>query len=266
MRPALAVLLAILLALPARPAAAQSSACGFALGFKAIVDQIPELVGRCLEDEHFNTANGNAEQRTTAHHGQGGLLVWRKADNWTAFTDGYWTWVNGPNGLQQRLNAERFSWEATEPPAAQVGPVDRIDFVRRRARDLGVGPFELLLLCEREAPPIEEGGKLYAPGRQPSSRSRQTLGLSMQPYSGVCFDGAPRPRPASSLSPLTRTEFLQVLAGALGVRPVDVLRYCSDKPAPVDEGGLLYRPGYEPSNENRKFFGLSVQPYYDVCY
>jgi hypothetical protein len=41
----------------------------------------------------------------------GGLLVWRKADNWTAFTDGYRTWINGPAGIQQRLNTQRFSWE-----------------------------------------------------------------------------------------------------------------------------------------------------------
>jgi hypothetical protein len=44
------------------------------------------------------------------------LLVWRKADNWTAFTDGYRTWLNGPQGLQQRLNTELFPWEAA--PAA----------------------------------------------------------------------------------------------------------------------------------------------------
>jgi len=26
------------------------------------------------------------------------VLVWRKADNRTAFTDGYRTWINGPRG------------------------------------------------------------------------------------------------------------------------------------------------------------------------
>ncbi len=26
-------------------------------------------------------------------------MAWRKADNWTAFTNGYKTWLNGPNGL-----------------------------------------------------------------------------------------------------------------------------------------------------------------------
>src|SRR2546425_9627105 len=114
------LLVLVLAALPA-PAAAQP-ACAFKLGFKAITDQIPETVGGCLEDEHFNTANGNAEQRTTAHHGRGGLLVWRKADNWTAFTDGYWTWINGPFGLQQRLNTQRFPWEAGVMPAAPAPP------------------------------------------------------------------------------------------------------------------------------------------------
>jgi hypothetical protein len=92
--------------------------CELKLGFKALADQVPDVVGACLENERFNTANGNSEQRTTAHHGKGGLLVWRKADNWTAFTDGYWTWVNGPFGVARRLNTETFDWEAPAPPAA----------------------------------------------------------------------------------------------------------------------------------------------------
>jgi hypothetical protein len=110
-------LFALLLAmLPA--AAAAAPACDFKLGFKALHDQIPDAVGGCLENESHNTRNGNTEQRTTAHHGKGGLLVWRKADNWTAFTDGHWTWVNGPFGVQRRLNAgPLFGWEA--PAAAQ---------------------------------------------------------------------------------------------------------------------------------------------------
>jgi hypothetical protein len=93
---------------PLAPAAAlQAGGCRFVLGFAALREAIgPEVVGACLEDERFNPANGNAEQPTT-----GGLLVWRKADNWTAFTDGFRTWVNGPFGLQLRLNTERFEWE-----------------------------------------------------------------------------------------------------------------------------------------------------------
>ena len=73
-----------------------------------------DIVGQCLENEHYNTI-GDSVQQTT-----GGLLVWRKADNWTAFTDGYRTWINGPNGLQQRLNTQRFEWEADYAPGGGI--------------------------------------------------------------------------------------------------------------------------------------------------
>ena len=99
---------ALFLLIPTSVAAAE---CQFVLGFKTLRDLIgPETVGECLENEHHG-ANGDALQQTT-----GGLLVWRKADNWTAFTDGYRTWINGPNGLVQRLNTERFAWEADYAP------------------------------------------------------------------------------------------------------------------------------------------------------
>lgn len=99
----LASLVASMVAIPAPSVAAD---CQFVHGFKLIKDMIPDLVGDCLENEHHNPENGDGLQATS-----GGLLVWRKADNWTAFTDGYRTWMNGPNGLQQRLNTERFAWE-----------------------------------------------------------------------------------------------------------------------------------------------------------
>jgi hypothetical protein len=41
----------------------------------------------------------------------GGLLAWREADNWTAFTDGAQTWINGPQVLAQRPNTTRVPWE-----------------------------------------------------------------------------------------------------------------------------------------------------------
>ena len=89
--------------------------CEFILGFatlKALIDDAegPDKVGECLETQRFNPENGDALQQTT-----GGLLVWRKADNWTAFTDGYRTWINGPHGLQARLNTEQFDWEQPTP-------------------------------------------------------------------------------------------------------------------------------------------------------
>ena len=77
---------------------------------------IPQTVGACLENEHHNPENGDGLQATV-----GGLLVWRKADNWTAFTDGYRTWINGPNGLQQRLNSQRFVWEANPDGLPVIG-------------------------------------------------------------------------------------------------------------------------------------------------
>ena len=110
----LAILLAtaLFLFLPSSVTAAE---CQFVLGFKMLRDLIGhDIVGECLEDERY-AANGNSEQHTT-----GGLLVWRKADNWTAFTDGYRTWINGPNGLVQRLNTERFAWEADYAPGGGV--------------------------------------------------------------------------------------------------------------------------------------------------
>ena len=111
------VLLTVMLAHLIVPASANAAECRFVLGFaalKALIDEAegPATVGECLENEHFNPANGDSLQRTT-----GGLMVWRKHDNWTAFTDGYRTWINGPFGLQKRLNTERFEWES-EPPSA----------------------------------------------------------------------------------------------------------------------------------------------------
>ena len=83
------------------------------LGFKSMRDLIGhEIVGECLENEHHG-ANGDGLQKTTD-----GLLVWRKADNRTAFTDGYRTWIDGPNGLEQRLNTELLPWEAEQAIAA----------------------------------------------------------------------------------------------------------------------------------------------------
>ncbi|HEU0169481.1 MAG TPA: hypothetical protein VFS62_17035 [Chloroflexota bacterium] len=89
------------------PVHAQSTGCQFVLGFQVLHDMDAADVGSCLDNQSLAAASGDQQQHTT-----GGLLVWRKADNWTAFTNGYWTWINGPAGLVQRLNTQRFSWEA----------------------------------------------------------------------------------------------------------------------------------------------------------
>ncbi len=94
----------LLVGVPVAPAQAQS--CQFVLGFATLHNLIPQIVGQCLENEHHNPINGDGLQMTT-----NGLLVWRKSDNFTAFTDGFRSWVNGPFGVQTRLNSQRFFWE-----------------------------------------------------------------------------------------------------------------------------------------------------------
>lgn len=93
---------------------AQPGNCVFQLGFatlrEMVVAQNGDIVGQCLENEFHNAFNGDGLQRTT-----GGLMAWRKADNWTAFTNGATTWLNGPCGLQSRPNPEIggyvYAWE-----------------------------------------------------------------------------------------------------------------------------------------------------------
>ena len=99
------------------PALAQAvGPCSYKFGFKALYDQIPNVVGSCGENEHFEPSTGNTLQKTS-----GGLLVWRQADNWTAFTNGSTTWILGPYGLVRRPNAgPLFDWEAAA--VAQTAP------------------------------------------------------------------------------------------------------------------------------------------------
>lgn len=107
------ILVLMLATVPYSPVRAQVD-CSFKLGFAMLRDLISatesDLVGVCLEDERFEPETGNVLQRT-----KGGLMVWRKADNWTAFTNGHTTWINGPDGLASRPNAgPLFPWEAAE--------------------------------------------------------------------------------------------------------------------------------------------------------
>ncbi len=109
-----ALALVLALALVARPA--QAATCQYVLGFATLHNLIPNVVGNCVTDEYHDGV-GNGYQQTV-----NGLMQWRKADNWTAFTNGYQTWVNGPRGIQQRLNTQRFAWEANREGLPYVGP------------------------------------------------------------------------------------------------------------------------------------------------
>jgi hypothetical protein len=95
---------------------AQARGCVFVLGFGELRHKIgPAVVGDCLEDQ-TGGENGDTVQRTT-----NGMLVWRKADNRAAFTDGATTWIDGPYGLQTRLSHERLAWENALPGAVLPG-------------------------------------------------------------------------------------------------------------------------------------------------
>jgi len=84
------------------------------MGFATLASLIPSIVGQPTANERFDPATGQTIQPTTR-----GLLVWRKADNATAFTDGATTWILGPNGLEERPNDSLFAWE--RPVVGQEG-------------------------------------------------------------------------------------------------------------------------------------------------
>ena len=93
-----------------------SSNCQFVMGFKDLHDADPSDVGDCMDNQVL-TSTG-AEQHTTK-----GLLAWRRVDNWTAFTNGQFTWILGPEGLVSRGNQDRFPWEAGETPPPTPTPI-----------------------------------------------------------------------------------------------------------------------------------------------
>lgn len=95
--------------------AAYAQTCTFQLGFAALHDQIPEIVGDCIDNVQYDGISGDGLQTTT-----NGLLVWRKNDNLTAFTNGDQTWLDGPFGIQTRLDAQRFFYEANPDNLAVV--------------------------------------------------------------------------------------------------------------------------------------------------
>ena len=59
--------------------------------------------------------NGDVVQPTTT-----GLIVVRVLDGHAAFTDGVRTWVDGPSGIQRRMNGDRFDWETASRAISTV--------------------------------------------------------------------------------------------------------------------------------------------------
>jgi hypothetical protein len=112
-----ALALTVAVILPAADGAAAQPAPSFQLGFSTLASLIPSIVGQPLENEHFDLSSGDALQRTSS-----GLMVWRKADNVAAFTDGSTTWLIGPQGLQSRPNDTQFDWETAVAAATPTPP------------------------------------------------------------------------------------------------------------------------------------------------
>ncbi|MCY4114092.1 MAG: hypothetical protein OXG33_09180 [Chloroflexi bacterium] len=139
-----------------QPVVAQD--CSFQLGFKALRDLIPDVVGDCLEDERHDPETGTTRQSTS-----NGELIWRKSDNWTGFTDGSRTWINGPEGLQQRPNSERFDWES---PIASTMTTQRLTLEQLRNAE-----YRLPLLGEENTPiRLEDGEGSIAYGEGATER------------------------------------------------------------------------------------------------
>lgn len=82
------------------------AAMGFIGGFADLAGRIPDVAGKPTEPEQKDPNSGDTVQHTSR-----GMMVWRKADNWIAFTDGSRSWIMGPQGLQVRDNNRRFDWE-----------------------------------------------------------------------------------------------------------------------------------------------------------
>jgi hypothetical protein len=202
---------------PVSSALAQS--CTFVLGFKTFHDLLPAIVGTCEDDEQHSPTNGDGLQRTT-----NGLLVWRKADNVTAFTDGYRTWLEGPQGLEKRLNGQRFPWESNpaELPVvadALVGTAQTVDpAFAPLARDL----------------PSHTRVPVWLPTHAPRSPE---FGLRCPPNYALLTRQPRLPTPAN---------------GYL------IAMYCSSKPVPPDDPSL-YVPGSSPA-ESANLGYLSGSP------
>jgi hypothetical protein len=89
------------------------------------VREIPQVVGQCLLNPTSDPSTGDIGQVTT-----NGELLMRGSDGIAQFTDatnGYLTWVAGPDGVVSRSQDERFEWEAPLASPADAGPAQTID-------------------------------------------------------------------------------------------------------------------------------------------
>ena len=109
-RPRLALALAtLLLTFPGGSATARAEGCTIPPRFGPLVREIPQVVGQCLLNPTSDPSTGDIGQVTT-----NGELLMRGSDGIAQFTDatnGYLTWVAGPDGVVSRSQDERLGWE-----------------------------------------------------------------------------------------------------------------------------------------------------------
>lgn len=198
---------------------ADAQSCTFILGFKTFHDLLPAIVGTCEDDEQHSPANGDGLQRTT-----NGLLVWRKADNVTAFTDGYRTWLEGPRGLEQRLNRQRFLWESN--------------------------PEDVPVVADALAGTAQTVDPAFAPlARDLPSHTRVPVWLPTH---------APRPPEFGLRCPPNYALLTRQPRPPTPTNGYLIAMYCSSKPVPPDDPSL-YAPGGSPT-ESANLGYLSGSP------
>ena len=108
-----AVALVVVLAVSGPVPTGLAAQCEIWPRFLVLAEALPDLIGNCMAPESLNGETGDIEQPV-----DGGVLVLRSADNTPVFTDGWQTWVAGPNGIETRLNSERLAWEPGEASLA----------------------------------------------------------------------------------------------------------------------------------------------------
>lgn len=175
------VLLALISTLAVADMVGAQAAPQFVLGFQNLASQIPTVVGTPLENEHFDPITGDSIQRTTT-----GLMVWRKSDNVTAFTNGSTTWLIGPFGLQSRPNDARFDWEKAQPIATLPSTAVSLSFIRSPGGNwIGQGTVQNPLNVPMD---VEVDAVAYAsPGGIPLMDAPTTYVLSLAPGNSKSF-------------------------------------------------------------------------------
>lgn len=144
--------------------------------------------------------------------------------------DGSYEWIDNPNYV-----------EPTDKTATPTPP--------RSSRTYEVGGVKYTDTAS------DTGGFLPLPGGITDPNA-------MTPYQSAQLPIQRQNAASSALSAQASYLQAQVAQGRLSYdQAKQVFDYVVAQKAPVEEGGKLYVPGRNPSNENRRFFGLSEQPY-----